>query len=163
WSQFARLATDAHPNASPGVSAASEVAAIPLKARGLTIGAVAQLASVLMYGGATDDADYGTLAYCQLLDPRWRELRKIQYVSTVTFDIPGSRAVTRWLVFDGNAFSSTGLPTVPVLSPPRAPRINGMDAFMQRAGVGLQPVLSWSKPAIGTPTSYWVGIEEIPE
>src|SRR5258707_9226700 len=45
-----------------------------------------------------------------------------------------------------------------VLGPPPAPLINGEDAFAPHAGVGLQPVISWSPPDLGTATSYYVSI-----
>jgi hypothetical protein len=47
---------------------------------------------------------------------------------------------------------------VPVLGPPLSPKIQGLDAFQPQSGVGLTPVVSWSPPSLGTPTSYEVGV-----
>lgn len=45
-------------------------------------------------------------------------------------------------------------PIAPVLGPPTAPLLNGVDAFVPQSGVGLQPTFSWSPPNLGTATSY---------
>jgi hypothetical protein len=51
-------------------------------------------------------------------------------------------------------------PVVPQLGPPLAPLINGKDAFQFQAGVGAQPVISWSPPALGTASKYLLGFEQ---
>ncbi len=52
-------------------------------------------------------------------------------------------------------------PVVPVLGPPTAPLLNGMDAYEPRSGVGLQPTFSWSPPRLGIATSYQVIISSL--
>ncbi|WP_242346836.1 hypothetical protein [Anaeromyxobacter terrae] len=47
-------------------------------------------------------------------------------------------------------------PISPAVTPVRAPRLNGANAFVAAAGVGPTPVLSWEAPAQGEPTSYLV-------
>ncbi|MCE9571872.1 MAG: hypothetical protein K8W52_01830 [Deltaproteobacteria bacterium] len=49
-------------------------------------------------------------------------------------------------------------PVVPLVSPPRAPRIAQRDLFTDQTGVGLTPTLSWTAPAVGTPTAYIIQV-----
>jgi hypothetical protein len=45
---------------------------------------------------------------------------------------------------------------VPLVSPPRSPTIDGVSAFQDRTGMGLNPTLSWTAPAQGQATSYTI-------
>lgn len=58
------------------------------------------------------------------------------------------------VVTDGGALDVT-------LSPPRFLRINGEPGDVNRTGVSVNPVLEWSPPALGTPTSYVVLISKL--
>jgi hypothetical protein len=102
------------------------------------------------------DANYGTLSYGQFLDPFWKEVRRVFYAFDVgSFGFDGVQAV---VLSDVPASALTADPIVPVLGPPQSPRVNGKDAFSTQTGVGLQPTISWSPPALGTPSSYVVEI-----
>lgn len=57
-------------------------------------------------------------------------------------------------VADGGVLDAT-------LSPPRFLRINGEAADVNRTGVSQNPVLEWSPPALGTPTTYVVLITRL--
>jgi hypothetical protein len=102
------------------------------------------------------DADYGTLAYGQFLDPFWKEVRTVSYAFRV--GSVGSDPVIAVMRSDIPVSALTAGPIVPVVSPPKSPRVNGNDAFVTQAGVGLQPTIAWSPPALGAPTSYVVEI-----
>ena len=53
-------------------------------------------------------------------------------------------------------------PIVPVLGPVTAPGVGGLDATSNvTAPVGLQPVISWAQPNLGTATHYVVAIVEV--
>jgi hypothetical protein len=99
------------------------------------------------------DADFGTLAYGQFLDPLWKEVRRVFY----TFDVT-SVGEQGLLFSDVPASALPAGPIAPVLSPPKSPRVNGKDAFANQTGTGVQPTISWSPPALGAPTSYVVEI-----
>jgi hypothetical protein len=99
------------------------------------------------------DANYGALAYGQFLDPFWKELRRVFY----TFDV-SSAGTQATLQSDVSASALTAGPIVPLLGPPRSPRVNGNDAFAAQTGVGVQPTISWSPPTRGAPTSYVIEI-----
>ena len=154
WSEFARLAADINPSATATCASclgAVSVAIAPPQGNQVFGG----VAAAVMNGPATADVDYGTLAYGRFLDPGWRERRKAFHdfavnVADQTFIV--QLEVRTWGLLD---------PVVPLISPPKQPRINGKDAFTPQAGVGLQPVISWSPPARGTATSYVVSISEL--
>jgi hypothetical protein len=68
--------------------------------------------------------------------------------------------------FDGAIASQTALvgappAIVPIVSPVRAPTVNGVDAFTERTGVGLTPQVAWTAPSLGTPSSYAVHVRAI--
>jgi hypothetical protein len=109
-----------------------------------------QLASVM--SPPLLDVDYGTLSYGQVLAPAWHEVREVMLVASTDASNP----------YDGNFvyWSQEAMPAagdaVPLIGPARSPKIQGLDAFQPQSGVGLTPVISWSPPRVGTPTSYIV-------
>src|SRR5215831_3705699 len=109
------------------------------------------------------DFDYGTFNYPQFHDPLWTEYRQLIYCFDVTVRAPGTKEPFE-LQCIANVFSVIPMlpspedPIAPMLGPPTNPLINGEDGFAPHAGVGLQPVISWSPPDLGTATSYRVSI-----
>jgi hypothetical protein len=99
------------------------------------------------------DADYGQITYGQFLDPLWKE-----YVNVgCGFRVPSEQASA--ILNSSLPMSALGTtPIAPVVGPPKSPRIDGKNAFVRQLGVGVQPRISWSAPAIGAPTSYVVEI-----
>jgi hypothetical protein len=104
-------------------------------------------------GTSAGDVDYGTVAYGQFFDPIWKEEQRVVW----SFDVPSEGA---------SAFSSSNVPVpvtpggtvAPLIGPPKSPRVNGANAFTAQTGVGLQPTISWSAPALGTATSYTLDV-----
>lgn len=52
-------------------------------------------------------------------------------------------------------------PITPLVGPPRELRLNGALAWDVLTGVGETPLLSWTAPSLGTPTSYSVRVYEL--
>jgi hypothetical protein len=106
------------------------------------------------------DVNYGTVAYGQVFDSVWHRAAQVFY----EYDAPLATATTPLRVTDAGlyrAFVPLDLlsnPVVPQLGPPASPLINGADAFAFHSGVGAQPTLSWSAPALGTATKYMVTV-----
>src|SRR5207248_980572 len=104
------------------------------------------------------DTDYGTVAYGQCLDTLWHEFRSF----TVTYKAP--IAGTTITDFTAVVSSVDPMPAsgaiAPVIAPVKSPLIGGKDAFTPQTAVTTGPVLSWSAPATGTPTSYIVRIHD---
>jgi hypothetical protein len=150
--QFAALAADVNPGATHTVTGLSVAAAphsitYPDRPPG-------ELTTMLLLTPTNPiDADFGSLTYGQFLDPFWKEFVRV----VANFDVPSEQTST----FVLSDYAATGLPVGPigpVLSPPKSPRVNGLDAFVRQTGVGVQPTISWSAPALGSPTSYFVDI-----
>lgn len=81
----------------------------------------------------------------------------------VTLNVPGISGGTVdfqvSLVTITNEIASAQHPLRPLVSPPRAPTINGMDLFTDHDGVGVTPTIAWQKPSVGQPTAYVINIE----
>ncbi|WP_263452039.1 PKD domain-containing protein [Hyalangium gracile] len=52
-------------------------------------------------------------------------------------------------------------PVIPRVGPPRELRINGVVATGNLANVGLAPLVSWTPPSLGVPTSYSLRLYEL--
>jgi hypothetical protein len=117
----------------------------------------------ISHNEVTSDFDYGTFAYPQFHEALWAELREVYYGYDVTFfepdsDIPLESPVAAYTISWVPMSPAPIGPIAPAIGPPSAPLINGIDAFQAQRGVGEQPVISWSPPAVGIPTSYTVNI-----
>ena len=162
-SLWATLLTDSNPAMKPFRAQGVSVLAIP---RSLefpdqpSLSAGTSLAYI--QGPALQDADYGTVAYGQFLGPSWKEARYVSYLAYAEVPQPGTAAT-----YSAPAFFASFEPMpaveaiVPVLGPPRLPRIAGRDAFQAQTSVGLTPTISWSPPALGAATSYAVRIDPV--
>ena len=151
-SQFAALAADVNP-AAVLMSFSLNVLAVPHSLaypdRPLTDAAP----MFSLSGRSAADVDYGTVSYGQFFDALWKEERRVVY----SFEVVYERASAVFLSSEALADSTVGGIT-PVIGPPRTPKVNGANAFTSQTGVGLQPTISWSAPALGTATSYVVDI-----
>lgn len=81
---------------------------------------------------------------------------------TVPVSVPGMPGATVdysvSLVTITNELASADHPLRPLVSPPRAPTINGMNLFKDHDGVGVTPTIAWQKPSVGEPTAYVIDI-----
>jgi hypothetical protein len=112
----------------------------------------------------TPDTDYGAVEYGDFLDPLWKKWRQITYYGLASVAAPGATPVDAYVGFIALEPLSPPPPNpvVPMLGPVQAPRIAGLDATSNIATpVGLQPVISWSPPTLGTANVYYVGITEL--
>ena len=112
----------------------------------------------------TPDTDYGPLTYADFLDPLWKPWRQVVYPIVGTVTAPGRGPVD--VPLDVGSFvpmsPTPPNPIAPVLGPVTAPRVAGQDAATNLVTpVGLQPIISWAPPALGTATSYFVEIAEM--
>jgi hypothetical protein len=121
------------------------------------------LLRITVSGGTPDVAPLeGPLAYAQFLDGAiWNEWRAVGFTVHVSYTAPGATTP-----FDETASIAAlepmtpapASPIVPTLTPVQAPLVGGAGAFASLTGVGLTPTLSWTAPAVGTPTSYTVTV-----
>jgi hypothetical protein len=158
YAQFAALAASVHPSAVPGATgAAASVQAVPHSIRypDMPFGfEQTSLFVVESYPARAADVDYGTLHYGEFLDAHWSTYRYSAYAFDVdlgnTLEVPQITSMVPMTPDPG--------PIAPALGPPTQPRIEGRDAFAPQTGVGLQPTVTWSPPALGQATSYQVTI-----
>jgi hypothetical protein len=160
--QFAALAPLVNPNATPtafnglfiGLAAVPHSADFPAD-----LSARVRLVGLFLDGGAPDTV-HGPYAYGGFLDTAlWKEWWTVGASYDVPVTAPGAAPAT----FTLNAYSDVAKvgPSVtiaPAVGPVAAPKVNGLDAFTAQPAATLQPVLSWSPPALGSPTSYIVAI-----
>ena len=153
---FAALAPSVNPSATSSGMGMS-VRAVPQASAYPDLPSGAEMPVLGLSSASGADVDWGVQAYGTFLDATWTEYRQITYsfrtpLSTQTPLASGS------ITLSESMGALTGGPAVPRLGPPTSPWIEGRDAFASQSGVGLQPVLSWSPPALGTPTSYEVTV-----
>jgi hypothetical protein len=118
----------------------------------------------LSTNSGTPDTDYGAVPYGDFLDPLWKKVRQINYFGVAPVAAPGATPVDAqvWYLAMEALSPAPANPVVPVLGPVQAPRIAGVDATSNIATpVGLQPVISWSPPSLGTANVYYVSISEL--
>jgi hypothetical protein len=166
-SEFAALAPEVNPTARPSENGnlSFTVFAVPHSV-GYPDRPASSASSLFYFQSLTStstDFDYGNFDYPQFHDSLWTEFSQLLYCFDVTVRVPGTKQPIELpcsaYVYHGVPMSPSPTdPMAPVLGPPTAPLINGEDAFAPHAGVGLQPVISWSPPDLGTATSYFVSI-----
>lgn len=161
--QFASLASQVNPRARPSIVVGGggvSILSVPHTVDFPDAPGARATSSVLwIQGPLTVDVDYGVVTYGQLPAPLWQEERYATYTFEIDLPTPSGSSTSWQGGFLEFVRAGSTEPIAPVLLPPAAPRINGMDAFAAQAGVGLQPTLSWSPPASGAPTSYVVRID----
>ncbi len=77
---------------------------------------------------------------------------------------PGATTPLTWYINVRSEWNVNALPMgklEPVVSPVRSLKINGLDAMVNRTGVGTSPVLSWIAPLRGVPTDYQVYVNRL--
>jgi hypothetical protein len=159
--QFAALAASVHPSAVPAASGAgASVQAVPhsIQYPDMPFGfEQTTLFVVESYPARTADIDYGTLHYGEFLDAYWNRYRYSAYAFDA--DVPGGGEIALPAQITSMVpMTPDPGPIAPAVGPPTQPRIEGRDAFATQTGVGLQPTITWSPPALGQATSYQVTI-----
>ena len=168
--EFAALAPEVNPSARPTLQSnlSFSVQAVPHTVQYPNRPAAAA-SSLFYYQSLTSTStnlDYGTFNYPQFHDSFWAEFGQLIYCFDVTLPAPGTTEPIELSCAASISYQVpmspplTG-PIAPVLGPPTAPLINGEDAFAAHDGLGLQPVISWSPPDLGTATSYFVSIYSV--
>lgn len=109
---------------------------------------------------AAADTDFGTLAYPRFLPPWFDEYRYVESSFDVTYS---GIAASNWGFLSAWVDRVDGSDPVvrPTLGPVQSPLIAGRDLHQPQSGVGLTPMLSWSPPALGSPTGYTVTVVDV--
>jgi len=169
YSQFAALARDVNPLAKSN-EFAFNVFAIPHGSQypDMPVDSMVVRPLLLAYDFTTGsaslpDTSYGTVAYGQFGEqPLWQEFRQTLYFYDVSVSRQGAAPIASSGIIAASEPMSSA-PIAPVLGPVKAPQLNGRDLFQPQIGVGLQPTISWSPPALGVATSVVVSITGVDE
>jgi hypothetical protein len=103
-----------------------------------------------------------TMSYGNPFPASWPLVGAATSTYKVTFAAAGATSAT----FDGQITTFTPLASlppavVPVVSPVTSPTVDGTDASGGVPTISAMPVIAWSAPAVGTPTSYTVDVFSI--
>ncbi|HEY2028348.1 MAG TPA: hypothetical protein VGH20_03975 [Myxococcales bacterium] len=151
-SQWAPLVQQSNPAAQPALSNYAIMAAPgPVSFPDLS---PFRMNLVSVASPASTDVDYGTVAYGQFLGAPWQEVREFDLSANYQFG-DSTFALPFYQSIDPMPATAD---VIPVVGPPLSPRVSGLDAFQNQSGVGLTPLISWSPPSLGAPTSYAAGI-----
>jgi hypothetical protein len=104
-----------------------------------------------------------SLGYSRFLPAQYTEVLYsgwLGQISRVAGSTANSTIVTTFVV-RRDAMSAAPSPLVPLVSSVRAVQIGGKDAGAQQTGVGLTPLVSWTPPAVGTPSRYLLKLYSI--
>lgn len=77
---------------------------------------------------------------------------------TLQTDAGTTTAFEKVVMATRRPFPLDGGELAPALSPPRLVLVNGEDASAGATGIGVQPEVTWTAPALGTPAGYEVAV-----
>lgn len=157
-SEFARMAPDAHPRATPW-AASLEIVPTPHGPVDGWRGYAGELLWMNMPRGTV--SDFTTrLRFGNPYPSNWGVVGRVFYNYVYSSQLPTHPA--RFINL-GGGYSATELledltsgPIVPKMSPPRSLRIDRKPASVPHEVGSLNPVVSWLPPAVGKPTAYEV-------
>ncbi|MBZ4395818.1 hypothetical protein [Myxococcus sp. AS-1-15] len=158
---FARFASQVHPNAQPGIPRLDLVPG-PHGLQEGWIGYTGELLSLSLPRGTAYDLT-ARLRFGNPYPSNWGVIGVVSYSFRNQERMPdGSGRLgsitggyTEWDAVD-NLIAG---PLVPKLSPPLAFTIDGVSATIPRRVGTVSPVLAWTPPLVGTPSAYRVSIQ----
>jgi hypothetical protein len=155
---FASLRTAVNPQAQ----AYRDFFAVQVQPDGLTPGNLLFGPNLLYLAPApgAGEVNAGMMQYGDPFPSDWGLFVSVESDFTVSYTLPpsGPSFTAYAYVFDEIDASMVGAgPIAPMIAPPAAPLVDGMDAFTAQT-IAQAPTLSWSAPAVGTPTDYAIVI-----
>lgn len=167
-SQFDAQALAAHPLARLDVESVGISALAHSVENGLYAGS-ADLA--VAYNYTPGQGDYlVTFQYGSPFPSDWSRLLVVSASSSVPLSVPlpGGGSSKSTYFSGGGSYSqrlldvTSGTQVIEArVGAPSEPRVNGVVSTSHLTGVGLNPLLSWKAPTLGTPTGYQVRLYEI--
>lgn len=123
------------------------------------LGAPAVLLLQATYPAVGFDVDGGQLSFGRFLPVEYQEYFEAAYeLPAPVAYAAGAAALPGALnqVLRRDALAQAPSPVSPAQAPPQTLSVDGLDALVPQAGVSDAPVLAWSAPSLGVPTSLWV-------
>jgi hypothetical protein len=114
--------------------------------------------------GTTPDLTLSSLVYGRFLPAQYREILYSGWVGGVSrvTSSSASNSYAFMYVVRYDSVDAIPSPLVPLVSSVRTVQISGRDATVVQSGVGLRPIISWTAPAVGTPSRYVVKLYSLP-
>jgi hypothetical protein len=109
-------------------------------------------------GPILTDEDLGTIEYGDPWPEQWPRVFSFCQQGSFQTPIPNSTATQSFSLVNGLYSPLPDAPVTPLISAVQNPTINGVDLFTATTFTGNAATLSWSAPAIGTPTGYKVDV-----
>lgn len=161
-SQFSQFQPQVHPN----VISFSTLVALDAIPGGTARGWFRRTPDLLTWasGLSYTDIDLGDLAFGNPFPPEWTPFLISDFAFRVNYLLPGTTTpavVTPFARVVSEQLPSAVSPVRPVIGPVQAPLINGSNLQVDRSGVGLTPAISWTAPALGSPTGYMLNINRL--
>ena len=159
-SELLSAAADVNPGAKVRVTPRFSVATQPAAAKHGDIARGAILVEVYPNDNS-DDPNLGTIAFDNPYPASWGAYGKAYVEMSVEYPVPGAaKPLTQtgfvWMTADLATIG--GGPIRPAVTPALDPRLNGKSAFDPLVGITTTPTLSWSPPAVGSPSVYSVSV-----
>jgi len=154
-SQFAALLPQVNPTAMDQ-GATARVSTAP----GVTVtGLLGMNANLLTFSGPGKDVNLGSVKYGNPFPAAWGQVLFVYEQAVVP--MPGAGAAGAISVLEPIEQAAAG-PIRPVLTPVQEVKVEGQSAFGALSGISTTPTLTWSAPAVGTPSSYAVSLYQLP-
>lgn len=119
---------------------------------------------LLTYDGAPTSGDQVlALPYGDPFDPSWTRFFGPFVLVRTDILLPGAKtALPVSIGMDWRrALADVPSEIVPLISPPKSPMVNGIDAFQDQKGLGSSLTITWSAPTIGKAESYDVTLVQL--
>jgi len=117
------------------------------------------LLSLQLPRGASPDPTLNALAYGQFLDPTlWTEWRGVDFTAHVSYTAPAATPLDVTVSVGRREAMPAATALSPTLTPVQSPTVNGLPAFSTLTGVTTTPVVAWTAPLAGAPSSYQVEV-----
>jgi len=145
-----------------GVTAASRPEPLVPSFPGIYLGTSGPALLVARAGAGFAGMDLTGIEFGRFLAAPWTEYRDVRMSARVAFTVGGSTVVVRPSIVRMEPLAAAPFEAAPRVTPAIDLRVNGLAANVPLTGVGTGPTLSWSPPAMGTPTSYAVRVIAVP-
>ncbi|MFT3840232.1 MAG: hypothetical protein QM723_24810 [Myxococcaceae bacterium] len=117
--------------------------------------------TVLDFFSTNVPAEPLSLVYADGYPADWQRMVGYDVVYSVPVALPMTTGVSSAFVGDTVPLSQLPATLKPRLSPVTALKVDGADAFAGGDVQSLNPTLSWSAPAVGTPSGYLVSVYKL--
>lgn len=158
---FAQLESGVNPSAVPD----SSYLYFDVQPGGTDHGWIGTTPDLVAFDGTDEpirtNIDMGDIKYANPFPESWAPFLDYIHYVRIDYTAPGAtNSITQYAYLE---LQTTDLPNVntplaPAIGPIGSPTINGSSLFSRASSVGTMPTLSWTQPALGSPTGYEIEV-----